>query len=101
MFLKGQSQPAEHGLAEGVILVDHANPADPQNVPKILYLLTGLIVIRSTHIEHVVLQRRVKHFRAGEKPDNGHLVSFSQGDIFGRSRRADEKSSGKNSFLLK
>src|SRR5471032_1043854 len=101
MFLERQFQPAEHGLAKSVILVDHANLVDSQHIPEIIHLLASFIVIGSPHIHYIVFQRAVKHFSAGEESDDWDLVSFSQRDIFGRRWRADKKSRAKNAFRLK
>jgi len=93
-------QAAENRLPESVVLIDHADFVDYEHVPEIIHLFPGFIVIRRADIHYIMFQRRVEHFRAGEEPDHGNFIGFSQRNILGGRWRADKKSRTENAFFL-
>ena len=54
MFLQSELYAIEHGLAEGIVLVDDANLVDV-GVLEFVDLLARFVVIRGTNIKDLVL----------------------------------------------
>ena len=99
-FRIARRREALHRLSERVVLINHADLMNSQHIPKIVHLLTGLIVIRRADVHYIMLQRRVEHFCAGKEPDHRNFIRFRQRDVLGGRLCTDKKSRAKNAFLL-
>jgi len=68
-------------------------------VPQLVDLLASFIVVRRANVNDFMLQRFVKHLRAGEQPDHWDLFLLRHGYINFRGGCAHKESQCEHAFF--